>query len=109
VVHPGGWKVQLSRHDTGTAVAAFDPVTGVGLSTQPLYSDATNLPQMLIVGSYYPVGRLGTFTPKRRAELEKAAQADLGSGYTVTVKYFSQAPVDGIELQVMRSEPASGH
>jgi len=108
MVHPGGWKMQLARHETGTVVAAFDPATGMGLSTQPLYSDATKPPQMLVVGSYYPVGTLKTFTVKRKAELENAAQADVGSDYTATVRHLSQPPVDGIELQVMRSEPAAG-
>ncbi len=109
MVHPGGWEIQLARHDTGTGVMAFDAATGMGLSTQPLYSDAIKPPMMLIVGSYYPVGILQTLTSKRKAELEKDAQADLGKDYTVTVRYFSEPPVDGIELQVRRSQPGASN
>jgi hypothetical protein len=109
MVHPGGWKIQLGRHDTGTSVMAFDAATGMGLSTQPLFSDSTNPPVMLVVGSYYPVGTLQTFTDKRKAALEKDAhaQADLGKGYSLRVRYFSEPPVDGIELQVTRADPAT--
>ena|ERR1700731_3299514 len=106
MVHPDGWQVERSHHETGTVVGAFDRTTSMGLSTQPLYSDATSPPKMLVVTSYYPLGKLGAFMPTRKAELEKAAQDDLGSDYTVTVRNFSQPPLEGIELQVMRSGSA---
>ena len=59
MVHPGGWKVHLSRHDAGTGVFALDAASGVGLSTQPLFKDDTGPPVMLIVTSYYQIGRYG--------------------------------------------------
>jgi len=51
---PDGWTLRLQPHDTGTAIARFQRLTGVGASVQPLYIDDKGPPEMLIVASYYP-------------------------------------------------------
>ena len=86
---------------------AFDPGTGMGVSTQPLYSsDAAKPPQMLVLGRYYPAGKLGAITEERKAELQSVVQADLGDDYTVTVVPLSQPSLEGVELHVIQSERA---
>lgn len=102
MAHPDGWRVRLSTHDTGTAVMAFDPHTGWGLSVQPLYRNEVDSPDMLIVGSYYPMGMLQSFTPELRERLEQEAQQDLGENYSVSVTHTELPPWEGIELRVTR-------
>lgn len=102
MVHPDGWKVRLSSHDTGTGVTSLDPKTGLGLSIQPLYSDNKGPPTMLIVGSYYPLGFLPDFTDDFKKNLEKDASDDLGPAYLVTASYTKMPPFEVIELMVTR-------
>src|SRR5712671_6525527 len=58
-VHPDGWEIRLSTHDTGTGVMSYDAKSGMGLSIQPFYKNDTSLPDVLIVSSYYRLGILG--------------------------------------------------
>ena len=102
MVHPDGWKVRLSPHDTGTGVMSVDPKTGLRLSVQPLYSDNKGPPTMLIVGSYYPIGFLPNFTNDFKKILEKDASDDLGPAYSVTASYTKMPPFEVIELMVTR-------
>jgi len=102
MVHPDGWKVRLSPHDTGTGVMSFDANTGLGLSVQPLYSDDKGPPTMLIVGSYYPLGFLPDFTDAFKISLEKDASDDLGPAYSVTASYTKIPTSEGIELMVTK-------
>ena len=105
MIHPDGWKVQRSRHDTGTAVTAFDEKTNTGLSIQPLYHDDVNPPDELIVGSFYPKGTLQPFTPEFKKKLELGAQEDLGSDYSVSASHADVSSWEGIELTVVRANP----
>jgi len=102
MIHPAGWKVRLMHHDTGTAVMAFDPNTGMGLSIQPLYESHDKPPTVLIVGSYYPLGFLPAFTEAFKNSLEKEASADLGSVYTVSATYVKFPSFEGIELTITK-------
>jgi hypothetical protein len=102
MVHPNGWKVRFSQHDTGTGVMSFAPKTGLGLSVQPLYSDDKGPPTMLIVGSYYPLGSLSDFTDDFKKKLEKDASDDLGPAYSVTASYTKMPPFEVLELMVTR-------
>lgn len=103
MIHPDGWKVNLSRHDTGIAVMAFDPKTGMGMSIQPLYQGDLSPPTMLIVGSFYPKGSLPSFTAEFKARIESAAQKDLGKNYSVTASQADVSAWVGIELAVTRT------
>lgn len=83
---PDGWDVRLIRHDTGTAVAARDPKTGLGLSTSPFFSSEDGPPDVLVVTSYFPArtveqGRLDLSAVKAGAE------SDLGPEYAVEVGF----------------------
>ena len=99
---PLDWKIALSHHPTGTGVMAFDPKTGYGLSVQPLYPDDKSPPDMLVVGSYYPVGTL-EFTEILKKELKEAAEKDLGPKYSVTASYAKLPNHEGIVLIVIQS------
>ena len=102
MVHPEGWKVRLSPHDTGTGVMAFDPQTGFGLSVQPFYDGNSGPPTILIVGSYYPLGSLPPFTDDFKKSLERDATKDLGPGYSVSASYTKMPPFEGIELMITK-------
>ena len=102
MIHPDGWKVRLSPHDTGTGVMSFDPNSGFGLSIQPLYNGNEGPPKILIVGSYYPLGTLPDFTEDFKKSLENDAEKDLGPDYSVSASYIKMPPFETIELKVMR-------
>ncbi len=101
------WKVRLKQVDTGTGVMVLDPSTGMGLSIQPLYIDDKSPPMMLVVGSFYPVGRVPANLAASQKEVEQEAQRDLGHLYAVSARYVKMSPsLEGIELSVTRSANA---
>jgi hypothetical protein len=100
--YPSDWEIRRSHLATGTTVMAFHQKTGRGLSIQPLYGDDKSRPDMLIVGSYYPIGSLPKFTEALKKEIEEAAKKDLGPEYSVTVSYAKFPKFEGIELQLMQ-------
>lgn len=102
MIHPDGWKVQLSPYDTGTGVMSFDPNSGFGLSIQPLYNGNEGPPTILIVGSYYPLETLPDFTAEFKKSLENDVLKDLGPNYSVSATYTKMPPFEAIELTVMR-------
>lgn len=102
MVHPDGWEVQLSSHDTGTSVMSYDPKTGIGTSVQPLYMNENSPPDMLVIGSYFPLGTHSEFTDDLKHGIESEAKKDLGSEYKVSVNYTKKLPFKGIELLVTK-------
>jgi hypothetical protein len=100
---PLGWRARLLPQSTGTGFAAFDPATGMGLTVQPLFANETDPPDMIVVGSWYPVGRL-RLTPALVADTERAAQRDLGPGYSVSASSAKLPELEGIQLRVSRKE-----
>lgn len=99
---PEGWKAGYSLHDTGTAVMAIDPTTGIGLSVQPFFDQKDGPPVALIVGSYYPPGYLPEFTDEIKEGIERESMADLGPKYSVTASRVQVQKYEGIELMVTR-------
>ncbi len=98
------WKVRLKQMETGTGVMAFDPSTGMGLSIQPLYVDDKSPPAMLVVGSFYPKGRIPANLSELQRQIEQEAQRDLGDMYAVSARYVKMPPsLEGIELSVTRA------
>jgi hypothetical protein len=101
------WKIRLAPHDTGTAVMAYDPKTGLGLVVHPLYPNDTDPPDMLIVGSYYPAGTFPEFPESLKREIERGARADLGAGYDVSVSFQRFSPfgntLDAVEITITRA------
>lgn len=107
IAYPQHWKFRLNRLDTGTAAMGYDPATGFGLSVQPLYSNDTDPPGLLIVGSYYPAGTFREFPESLKSEIERDARADLGTGYDVSVSFQRFSPfgkaVDVVETTITRA------
>jgi hypothetical protein len=107
VQYPKDWTIRLSEQETGNVLMAFNTKGAYGLSVQPLYGDDTSPPDLLIVGSYYPVGSLPAFTKKFKNNVEAAALRDLGPSYSVSARYTKLPPLEtfeGIELTVTRSD-----
>ena len=72
----------------------------------PLYLDDKGPPMMLVVGSFYPVGKIRNLAAIKK-ELEDEAQRDLGKSYSVSARYVTMPPtMEGIELSVTRSDKA---
>jgi hypothetical protein len=93
------WKVWPGPAHQGTGVMATDPKTGVGLAVRPSFTDPKGPPEMLVVGSYYPVGTFRRFSDQTRREMEAAAGSDLGKAYSVTVAFSSTAtPAPGFDV-----------
>ena len=104
MTHPPKWQMRLTPHKTGTSFAVFDSNTGVGLTVQPLFANETDPPAFIVIGSWYTGGRL-RITPALIADIERAARADLGPGYSVEAASAQLPGVDdipGIELKVTR-------
>jgi hypothetical protein len=99
MVHPEGLTMRLHRLETGTGVGSFDPKTGIGLTVQPLYTNIKGPPDMVIVGSYFPVGTFQQFNDQGKKNIETAARSDLGDGYAVRVQFSTvESPVPGFDL-----------
>lgn len=105
MVHPGGWKIQLQPHESGTGVACFDAKTGRGLGVQAIYHDDSSSPDMLVVSSYFPDGTLPGFPDNYGADLKKSAQEDLGDRYSVKTVSKRQGSLEVVELLIFRVLP----
>ena len=101
LAHPLGWPMRLMPIETGTGFVAVDPKTGIRVTLQPLYKTPTDPPEMIVVGSWYPAGQT-PITPDFVARVQRAAQEDLGAGYTVTANSGAASGLEGIELLVRR-------
>jgi hypothetical protein len=80
------WHILFGRHESGLQVMGFDPSTGFGFSLQPLYSNDTDLPIMVIIGNYFPSRQFPPPTEELKRDMEAAAQKSLGATYRVTLK-----------------------
>ena len=108
IVYPSGWEVRRSPVDTGTGVMAFDAKTRMGLAVQPLFRDMQSPPEMLVVGSYYPVGTFPNFSEGLKRDMEAAARSDLGPAYSVSISFTRMASpppgFDVVEVIITRAQ-----
>src|SRR6266478_7175384 len=54
---PIDWHIRFSSHDTGLQIIGYEPLTGFGLSVQPLYANDTDPPIMVIIRNYFLPGK----------------------------------------------------
>jgi len=102
-INPRGWKVKIHSLDTGSAMEAFDPKTGMGLAVQPLFRNNHSLPEMIIVEGWYPKGTITiTDEPKRGIEIE--SKKDLGPEYHIKLNRKKEPKWDIVEIQITKSE-----
>lgn len=108
VTHPEGWITRSALFEAGIVIAAYDPNTNLGLSVQPLYTDESGPPVMLIVGNYYPAGTFQAFPDSLRQGMERAARADLGPTYNVSISFQRTSPfgtaLEVIEITISRAK-----
>jgi hypothetical protein len=101
---PRSWIVRSTKHDTGTQIIGFDPSNGIGLSIRPLYRNDYDPPDSLVVDHYFPVGTLKAMTDELKNDIERAAQKDLGSTYSVRLNYTTTERLEAIELIVTKNK-----
>lgn len=101
---PRGWIVRSAAHDTGTQIIGFDPSNGIGLSIRPLYQNDYDPPDTLVVDHYFPVGTLEPMTDEMKNDMEREAQKDLGSTYSVRLNYTTTEKLEAIELIVTKNK-----
>jgi len=84
-----GRVVRATKHDTGTAVTAVDPITGIAILVQPFYRNDYEPPELVVIANFFPIGVLPPMTEDLRKDMEAAAQKDLAPTYSVRVRYGS--------------------
>lgn len=99
---PAGWKQNLKPMESGSAIMSFNQDMGYGVSIKPFFDDKSKVPDMLIVGSYYPDGSLHDDTEKLIDNVRKNAESDLGGSYLVDVVLTNTPPLEGVELHLTR-------
>lgn len=99
---PAGWKQNLKPMESGSAIMSFNQELGYGVSIKPFFDDKTKIPEMLIVGSYYPDGSLYDDTEKLIKSVRKKAESDLGASYLVDVVLTNTPPLEGVELHLTK-------
>jgi len=97
---PTGWKQNLSPMESGTAIMSFNQDMGYGVSIKPFFDNQTKMPDMLIVGHYYPDGSLQDDAEKLINSVRKKAELDLGDHYLVDVVLTNTPPLEGVELHL---------
>ena len=93
-----GWTVRSTEYESGNAVGAFDPSSGIGLSIQPFFSNDHEPPGSVIIGNYFPIGSFPPMTDQTKKEMEVAAQKDLGSAYRVRLEHVKLEQLETITL-----------
>ena len=78
-----GWKMRSYAHESGTQIIGYDPSTGIGLSVQPFFKTETSLPDMVVVGNYFPLGMFPALTEELKLEIELVAQKEIGEAYSL--------------------------
>jgi hypothetical protein len=102
-IHPMGWKVKIHSLDTGSVMGAFDPKTGLGLTVQPLFRNNYSLPEMIIVGSWYPKGMV-SITDELKCGIENESKKDLGPEYHISLNHKKEPEWDIIEILITKSQ-----
>jgi hypothetical protein len=102
VTHPGGWEVRLKMVNGALVVGAVDPTSGIAMSIQPHFMEAAARPWMIVVGSYYPAGKL-RIDERFKRRVEEDARLDLGPGYSVDVAVAKQGSYDTVEVLITKA------
>jgi len=85
-------------------VGGFDPSTGFGISIHR--SDSDDPPQVVIVGSSFPLGAMPPMTEQAQKDVEASAQQDLGTSYHVGLRYERKDNLDCIHLMLTKQKLA---
>jgi hypothetical protein len=100
---PPGWELVSCKNETGLQVIGYEPTTEFGFSLQPFYGNDTDPPTILILGNYFPQGRLLPMTDHLEADIEAAAQQSLGATYLVTVKHNGINNLESLEIRIIKT------
>jgi hypothetical protein len=95
-----GWTHRITEHQTGVQVIAFNPSTGCGISIQPLFNDDRRPPQMVIVGSYVPVGMMPPVTEELKAGIKAQAQEEIGPAYSLEMNHQTFQNMERFEFLI---------
>jgi len=98
---------KTTESTSGNLVAAYDPSTGIGRFTQPLYPNENEPPALVIMGFYYPPGSLPPMTAELQKDIETQVQTELGDDYSVQLRYSKTEDHECIELQLKQGQHES--
>jgi len=99
---PIDWHIRFSRHDTGLQIIGYEPLTGFGLSVQPLYANDTDPPIMVIIRNYFLPGKFPQMTEQLQKDLEAVAQRSLGPANNVKLKCGRIENFDSLEFTLIK-------
>jgi hypothetical protein len=100
-----GYKVRYAKHKTGFQVIGCEVSTGFTFSLQPLYGNDTDPPVMVVIGNYFPAGRLlPTMTEKLKRDTEAVARQALGASYDVKLTYRQMGNIEALEFTLSKAE-----
>ena len=94
------WTLRTYDHETGLQVVAFNPSTGCGISIQPFFRDDKRPPDMVIIGSYLPIGMMPPITEELKAQIKAQAQDEIGPAYSLILNYQTAENMDMVEFEI---------
>lgn len=99
-IFPEGWKVRLSRHDTGSGIMGLNDTNIYGMSIQPLFPSKKAVPDAIIVGHYFADSVFPSFTDELKKQVEEIILNDLEPEYSVRFSYPLMPPYTVVEISV---------
>jgi hypothetical protein len=97
-----GWDVRYVPHDSSFQIICFDPSTRIGLSVKPYFKDAKSLPNMVILGNYFPLGTIPPITEELKKGLESIVQKNIGAAYSVHLNHQCNNNTDMFEFVITK-------
>ena len=95
-----GWALRFAEHPTGTQVIGMDRSTGIALSIKPFFATETDLPIMVVIGNYFPLGMFPSLTNKAKSVMELMAQNELGKWYVVKLVHRNTDLFEMFEFEI---------
>ena len=97
---PPGWTLQTYDRETGLQIIAFNSSTGCAISIQPFFTNEKWPPDLVIVGTYLPIGMMPPITAELKAHIKAGAQEEIGPAYSLTLNHRTAENMDMFEFQI---------
>jgi len=97
---PPGWTLQTYDRETGLQIIAFNSSTGCAISIQPLFTNEKWPPDLVIVGTYLPIGMMPPITAELKAHIKAQAQEEIGPAYSLILNHRTAENMEMFEFQI---------